>query len=261
MTAHSRITRRRVLTIVPAVAAVSLMAACGGAAPAAPAQKSAAEQAKPNTPVAARSSPAASPAAAQASPKPAGASPAAAGKPAANASGKQWPSPPAMQIDPNKSYTATIRTSLGEMKAELYAKDSPNTVNNFVFLAREDFYDGVIFHRIINGFMAQTGDPTGTGTGGPGYRFGDELTNPRGYTKGTLAMANAGPNTQGSQFFICHGPNAETLPKQYTIFGKVTEGLDTLDKIGSVPVGPSQQGERSKPQDPPRIEDITIAEG
>ena len=177
--------------------------------------------------------------------------------------GKQWPSPPAMEIDPNKTYAATIKTSLGDMTAELYPKDAPNTVNNFVFLARQDFYDGVIFHRVIKDFMVQTGDPTGTGTGGPGYRFNDELSNPRGYTKGTLAMANAGPNTQGSQFFICHGPGAERLPHNYTIFGKVTDGLDTLDKIAGVEVrrGPSAQGERSKPQDPPRIEDITISEG
>ena len=174
--------------------------------------------------------------------------------------GKKWSSPPAMQIDPSKTYTATIRTSLGDMTAELYPRDAPNTVNNFVFLARQGFYDGVIFHRIINGFMVQTGDPTGTGTGGPGYRFNDELTNPRGYSRGTLAMANAGPNTQGSQFFICHGSGAERLPHNYTIFGKVTEGLDTLDQIAGVQVRPGAGGERSSPVDPPRIEGITIQE-
>jgi cyclophilin family peptidyl-prolyl cis-trans isomerase len=108
--------------------------------------------------------------------------------------------------------------------------------------------------------MVQTGDPQGTGTGGPGYRFNDELTNPRGYSKGTLAMANAGANTQGSQFFICHGPNAEVLPFRYTIFGKVVSGMDTLDKIASVPVGRSPSGEASKPTDPPRIVDVTIEE-
>ena len=174
--------------------------------------------------------------------------------------GKQWSSPPAMAIDPSKAYTATIKTSLGDMTAELYAKDAPNTVNNFVFLAQQGFYDGVIFHRVISGFMAQTGDPTGTGMGGPGYRFADELTNPRGYTKGTLAMANAGPNTQGSQFFICHGSGAERLPHNYTIFGKVTDGLDTLEKIANVQVRRGASGEPSSPVDPPRIEGVTIQE-
>ena len=255
MTAHSRIPRRRLLALVPAVVAVSLAAACGGPSPAAPAQKSAAEQSKP-TPAGAASP------AAQASPKPAGGSPAAATKEQANVQnqGKQWSSPPAMQIDPNKTYVATIKTSLGDMKAELYAKDAPNTVNNFVFLANQDFYDGVVFHRVINGFMVQTGDPTGTGRGGPGYRFNDELNNPRGYTKGTLAMANAGPNTQGSQFFICHGPGAERLPHNYTIFGKVTEGLDVLDKIAGVQVRPGAGGENSSPVDPPRMTDVTVQE-
>ena len=262
MTPATRVTRRRLLMLAPAAATVALAAACGGPVPAQPAQKSAAEQSKPTLPPSGQAAPAASPAAAQTSPKPAGGSPAAAAKESGTVQnqGKQWSSPPAMQIDPNKTYVATIKTSLGDMKAELYAKDAPNTVNNFVFLAGQDFYDGVVFHRVINGFMVQTGDPTGTGRGGPGYRFNDELTNPRGYTKGTLAMANAGPNTQGSQFFICHGPGAETLPRQYTIFGKVDEGLDTLDKIASVPVGRSQSGENSKPTDPPRILDIVVEE-
>ena len=174
--------------------------------------------------------------------------------------GKQWSSPPAMQIDPSKTYTATIKTSLGDMTAELYPADAPNTVNNFVFLANEGFYDGVIFHRVISGFMAQTGDPTGTGMGGPGYRFNDELTNPRGYSRGTLAMANAGPNTQGSQFFICHGPGAERLPKNYSIFGKVTDGIDVLDKIAGVPVRPGPGGENSQPVEPPKIDTIQITE-
>ena len=173
---------------------------------------------------------------------------------------KQWSSPPPMQIDPNKQYSATISTSLGEMRAQLYAREAPQTVNNFVFLAREGFYSGVPFHRIIKEFMVQTGDPTGTGTGGPGYRFADELNTPFGYEKGTLAMANAGPNTQGSQFFICHGQNAATLPKNYTIFGKLTQGLDVLDKIASVPVQAGARGEASKPADPPRIESVTIEE-
>ncbi len=174
--------------------------------------------------------------------------------------GKQWKSPPAMQIDQDKTYVATISTSLGDMTAELYPKDAPNTVNNFVFLAKENYYDGVVFHRVIRDFMVQTGDPTGTGMGGPGYKFADELTSPRGYSKGTLAMANAGPNTQGSQFFICHGSGAERLPHSYTIFGKVTEGADTLDKIASVAVQRGRGGESSTPVDPPTITGVTIEE-
>jgi cyclophilin family peptidyl-prolyl cis-trans isomerase len=173
---------------------------------------------------------------------------------------KEWSSPPAFALDGAKKYTATIKTSLGDMTADLFVGDAPQTANNFVFLAREGFYDGVIFHRIINGFMVQTGDPTGTGRGGPGYRFKDELTGPQGYTKGTLAMANAGPNTQGSQFFICHGTGAERLPKAYTIFGRVTGGQDVLDKIATVPVRPGAGGESSSPVDPPKIESIEITE-
>lgn len=173
---------------------------------------------------------------------------------------KQWPAAPALALDPSATYTATIKTNLGEMKAELFAKDAPNTVNNFVFLARQNFYDGVVFHRIISGFMVQTGDPTGTGTGGPGYRFNDELSTPQGYDRGTLAMANAGPNTQGSQFFICHADLSGRLPKNYTVFGKVTQGLETLDAIATVPVGPSPQGERSKPQTEVKMESVTIEE-
>jgi cyclophilin family peptidyl-prolyl cis-trans isomerase len=169
-----------------------------------------------------------------------------------------WPAPPPMGIDPEQPYTVTIKTSLGEMTAELYAKDAPNTVNNFVFLSKEGFYNGVIFHRIIKEFMVQTGDPTGTGRGGPGYRFADELSGPQGYTQGTLAMANAGPNTQGSQFFICHGSRAERLPKSYTIFGKVTAGLEVLDTIALVPVKAGPSGEVSSPVEPPVIETIVV---
>jgi cyclophilin family peptidyl-prolyl cis-trans isomerase len=172
----------------------------------------------------------------------------------------QWPAPPPMSLDPDLPYSVVITTSLGEMTAELYAQDAPNTVNNFVFLAKEGFYNGVVFHRIIENFMVQTGDPTGTGRGGPGYRFADELTGPQTYVKGTLAMANAGPNTQGSQFFICHGPGAERLPKNYSIFGKVTVGLDVLDAIAGVPVQASPNGEPSSPIDAPRIETIEVRE-
>jgi len=116
---------------------------------------------------------------------------------------KQWAQPPAMVIDPAKTYRATIETTAGTMTAEFFPAEAPKTVNNFVFLAREGFYDGVIFHRVIPGFVIQGGDPTGTGRGGPGYRFEDEpVTRP--YLRGTIAMANAGPNTNGSQFFIMH---------------------------------------------------------
>ncbi len=170
---------------------------------------------------------------------------------------KQWASPPAMTVDTNKQYTATIETSKGTMTAELYVKDAPKTVNNFVFLANEGFYDGVKFHRIIKGFMAQTGDPTGTGAGGPGYKFEDEK-NGRNYERGTLAMANSGPNTNGSQFFICHADLSARLPKNYTIFGKVTNGLDVLDKIADVPVKAGASGEVSSPTEEVTIKKVSI---
>jgi cyclophilin family peptidyl-prolyl cis-trans isomerase len=147
----------------------------------------------------------------------------------------QYASPPEMQIDPDTSYTATLKTSKGEITVRLFADQSPNTVNNFVFLAREGFYDGVIFHRVIEGFMIQGGDPTGTGRGGPGYRFEDELDAARshGYRMGTLAMANAGPNTNGSQFFIMHQDYG--LPPQYSVFGKTTDGQHVVDEIARTP--------------------------
>jgi cyclophilin family peptidyl-prolyl cis-trans isomerase len=161
-----------------------------------------------------------------------------------------------MAIDQSKKYAATLDTSLGTMKAELFANDAPLTVNNFVFLAREGFYDGVAFHRVIPNFMAQTGDPTGTGTGGPGYRFSDEPVK-RKYDRGTLAMANAGPNTNGSQFFIVH--KDYPLPPNYTIFGKLSEGLETLDKIASSPTGAGKGGPDT-PRTPITINSIAIDE-
>jgi peptidylprolyl isomerase len=171
---------------------------------------------------------------------------------------KQWSTAPEMKIDQNKTYTARISTSLGDLEAQLYAKEAPLTVNNFVFLARESFYDNVKFHRVIKNFMVQTGDPQGTGRGGPGYRFVDEPVT-MNYDKGTLAMANAGPNTNGSQFFIVHGEDVnQRLPKNYTIFGKVTSGIDVLDKIASVPVGGG--GENSTPTQDVRISKVTIQE-
>ena len=144
---------------------------------------------------------------------------------------KQWDSPPEMQISTDNRYKATITTNKGAIEVELYADAAPHTVNNFVFLAREGFYDGVAFHRVIPDFMIQGGDPTGSGMGGPGYRFADEFDgNPHTHERGSLSMANAGPGTNGSQFFICHGPQPH-LNGRHTVFGKVTEGLDVVDEI------------------------------
>lgn len=144
---------------------------------------------------------------------------------------KQWSTPPAMQIDPKKQYKAHMETDKGTMVIELFADKTPMTVNNFVFLSREGFYDGVIFHRVIGNFMAQGGDPTGTGRGGPGYKFGDEFDVSLKHDKrGILSMANAGPATNGSQFFITHGPTPH-LNGKHTVFGVVVEGLDVLMSI------------------------------
>ncbi|HEY0738857.1 MAG TPA: peptidylprolyl isomerase [Herpetosiphonaceae bacterium] len=163
---------------------------------------------------------------------------------------------PALSIDANKKYTATIETTKGTMTAELYAQEVPKTVNNFVFLARENFYQNVKFHRIIKDFMIQGGDPTGTGAGGPGYQFEDEpIPASLSYTRGTLAMANAGPNTNGSQFFIMHADYP--LPKNYTIFGKLTAGEDVLDTIANTP---TTGAEGSTPTEDIRIVNVTIAE-
>ena len=136
-----------------------------------------------------------------------------------------------MAIDANKKYTATFDTSRGEIVCELFAKDAPKTVNNFVFLARENFYDGTVFHRVIGDFMIQGGDPTGTGRGGPGYKFEDETkSNPNKHKVGTLSMPNAGPNTNGSQFFITHVATPH-LDGKHTVFGKVTKGQDVVDAV------------------------------
>ena len=146
-----------------------------------------------------------------------------------------YASPPAFALEDGKTYTATLHTNRGDIELALLADRSPNTVNNFVFLAEDGFYDGVIFHRVIEGFMIQGGDPTGTGRGGPGYRFADELDGPGAYRRGTVAMANAGPNTNGSQFFIMHRDYG--LPHQYSIFGTVTGGLDVVDAIATTATG------------------------
>ena len=146
---------------------------------------------------------------------------------------QQYDQPPEMQIDPNAEYRAHLQTSCGEVEIELLAKEAPQTVNSFVFLAREGFYDGLTFHRIIPGFMAQGGDPLGTGTGGPGYQFEDEIVDSLVFDQpGLLAMANSGPGTNGSQFFITVAP-AEHLNGLHTIFGRVVEGQDVVSEIES----------------------------
>ena len=158
---------------------------------------------------------------------------------------QQYSSPPEMTIDPSAKYTATIHTDKGDMSLELLPADAPITVNNFVFLAREGFYTGGGFHRVIKDFMIQGGCPKGDGTGGPGYRFQDEKVTRR-YSKGTLAMANAGPNTNGSQFFIVHGDDVG-LPPNYTIFGMLAEGLDVLDALATSPVGGRENSSPTEP--------------
>jgi len=144
---------------------------------------------------------------------------------------KRWNKAPEMQIDQKKIYLVTIETDKGEIHLELYPQHAPKTVNNFVFLARECFYDGVSFHRVISNFVIQGGDPTGMGSGGPGYRFEDECTgNPLKHETGSISMANAGPNTNGSQFFITHSPQPH-LDGRHTVFGKVTGGQDVVSAI------------------------------
>ena len=160
-----------------------------------------------------------------------------------------------MCIDPSKRYTATMETSMGSLTIALDAATAPLTVNNFVVLSRYHYYDGVIFHRIINGFVCQGGDPTGTGRGGPGYRFADELPKPGRYEIGSLAMANAGPNTNGSQFFLISGPNGAGLPPQYSLFGKVVNGLDVVDAMQRV-----ETDRNDRPLTDVTIDSVTITE-
>lgn len=169
---------------------------------------------------------------------------------------KTWASSPKMSINVAKKYTATMQTSKGAMTFELFAAATPTTVNNFVFLAQNDFYNGTIFHRIIRDFMVQGGDPQGTGMGGPGYSFADEPVT-LDYTRGTLAMANAGPNTNGSQFFIM--TTDTPLPKNYTIFGQLTTGDETLQKIAETPVTTSPTGEVSKPTEKVTVTSVEIS--
>ena len=167
---------------------------------------------------------------------------------------KKYDKPPEMKIDPAKKYTATIETEAGTMVAELYPKIAPNTVNSFVFLAREKFYEDVIFHRIIPGFMIQGGDPEGTGGGGPGYELKAEFNDTK-HERGILSMARTSdPDSAGSQFFVMHD-RAEHLDNQYTVFGKVTKGLEVIDKIVNAP-----KDENDRPLKPVKIKKITIEE-
>lgn len=160
-----------------------------------------------------------------------------------------------MEINTSKQYSATLKTSEGDIQVKLYADKTPITVNNFVTLSRKKFYDGTIFHRVIEGFMIQGGDPEGTGRGGPGYQFDDEPFE-GDYKRGILAMANAGPDTNGSQFFIMHADTP--LPKNYVIFGEVTKGIEVVDKIATAPV--KSGGEGSTPVTPVAITSVEITE-
>ena len=160
---------------------------------------------------------------------------------------------PEMGIDPSKRYTATMETSMGTLVIALDPIAAPITVNNFVFLAAQQYYDGVIFHRIIQGFVCQGGDPDGNGRGGPGYKFVDELPKPGKYQIGSLAMANAGPNTNGSQFFLISGPSGVQLPPAYSLFGQVVKGLDIVEMMQNVPTGPGD-----RPKDDVVIRSVTI---
>ncbi len=167
---------------------------------------------------------------------------------------RRFDAPPPMVIDPEKRYTATMATSKGTMVIELDPAAAPKTVNNFVFLARYHYFDGIVFHRIIPGFVLQGGDPEGTGRGGPGYRFADELPKPGRYQVGSLAMANAGPDTNGSQFFVISGPDGVRLPPQYSLFGAVVSGGDVVQAIDAV-------GTRSgSPTEQVVIESVTVEE-
>ena len=168
---------------------------------------------------------------------------------------QKFDAPPPMCIDPDQRYTAEMVTSKGTMTIALDPAAAPKTVNNFVFLARYHYFDGVGFHRVIPGFVLQGGDPQGTGMGGPGYKFEDELPKPGRYELGSLAMANAGPNTNGSQFFIISGPSGMQLPPKYSLFGKVVSGLDVvaaIDALGTPGAG--------KPKEKIIMESVTITE-
>lgn len=172
---------------------------------------------------------------------------------------QQWSEPFAMSVKPNSRYTVTLETNKGTVEAELFGDEAPLAVNNFVNLAKQGFYDGTPFHRVLPGFVIQGGDPTGTGRGGPGYQFADEPVN-REYERGTLAMANAGPNTNGSQFFVVLADLAGKLPKNYTIFGRVTDGMDIVDRIAAVPTKRGPGGEPSSPTESVTVDKVTVQE-
>ncbi len=165
---------------------------------------------------------------------------------------------PSMTIDKTKKYQAILKTSEGDITVDLTSSNTPITVNNFVYLAKNNFYNNTIFHRVIKGFMIQGGDPNRDGTGGPGYKFDDEQFSGE-YVRGTVAMANAGPNTNGSQFFIMQADNL-TMPKNYIIFGHVSAGMDVVDKIAGAPVVMSPMGELSKPVNPVSVQSVQIVE-
>lgn len=175
------------------------------------------------------------------------------------ASAKQYAKPFEQSLDPAKTYTATLETNKGTFTVSLLPEEAPIAVNNFVSLAREGFYDGTPFHRIVSGFVIQGGDPTGTGAGGPGYTFSDEPVG-KDYERGTVAMANAGPNTNGSQFFVVLKDLRGQLPKNYTIFGEVTSGMDAVDAIAATPVRRGRGGENSTPTEAVTLERVTIEE-
>lgn len=175
----------------------------------------------------------------------------------ASISGKQYSSPPILTINTNKKYSAILATNKGKITIDLFANDTPNTVNNFVFLSKENFYKGTKFHRIIKDFMIQGGDPKGDGTGGPGYTFVDEKIT-KDYKRGILAMANSGPNTNGSQFFIMH--KDYDLPKNYVIFGQVVEGMDVVDKIAETKTVDNATEGNSKPTEDILLLSVEIIE-
>lgn len=170
---------------------------------------------------------------------------------------QQWSEPPVNTLDQAKTYTATVATNKGTFAIELFDEEAPVAANSFVCLARAGFFDGVVFHRIVAGFVIQGGDPTGSGSGGPGYQFDDEpVTRP--YSRGTVAMANSGPDTNGSQFFVCLADVG--LPPSYTVFGTVTSGMETVDAIAAVETGPGGDGQMSAPLEPVVMESVTISE-
>ncbi len=174
---------------------------------------------------------------------------------AAGQGAKTWSAPPAQAIDAKATYTATLATSEGDITIALDPKAAPKTVNNFVFLSKQGFYDGLTFHRVIPGFVIQGGDPDGNGTGGPGYTFEDELPEAGAYALGSVAMANSGPNTNGSQFFIITGDQGVGLPPDYSLFGQVTKGQDVAEKISTMAAPGTET-----PDPPVTIETVTVQE-